>query len=309
MAEAPVHCGAVVVAHDRLDSARACVASLRRDLAAERILVVLNDPRSVDVDEVTQLMADATVLSPVRPMGYGANLNLGVSLVPPEVQFCVLANDDVVFEAGSLAHMVDTLAKNAAVAVVGGRLVGSDGSDQVSVMAFPSARGELGVAAGVSRRRRRSPERRAEDPPLLDRASTDAPTVGWVVGAALVVRLQAFREVHGFDEDYFLFYEEVDLCWRLCRAGWLVAACTDAPLAHVGRSSIKRDVAVSELRAARRTYFRKRLRSHWRPFQVASAGAFTLGGLQTLGASVLHPSTAGWRFQALRRRWENRLFL
>ena len=97
-------CGAVVVAHARLDLARECVRSLAQWLPPERIVVVLN-VRGSDPDNAVE----ATLVSPPAPVGYGANLNLGVAALPAGLTTCVLANDDVVFEPESLPRLLAVL--------------------------------------------------------------------------------------------------------------------------------------------------------------------------------------------------------
>jgi hypothetical protein len=309
----PAGCGAVVVAHNRLDLARACVGSLRDDLPAERILVVLNDPREVAVREIVDLMRDAVVVSPLRFRGYGANLNLGVSVLLPSLGVCVLANDDVVFASGSLRRMLDVLENDSSVGVVGGRLLSPNGSEQTSFARFPSARGELALAAGFSGRHnriRRGPAPAAKAAPEVTGARTRVATVDWVNGAALVVRREVFEAVGGFDEDFFLNYEEVDFCWRVRRAGWSVAWCEGAAVTHMLRSSIDPALAAATMRDGHRLYFRKRLGPVLSRFhQALAAVAFSAGCVQVFAASAVQPRTASRRFRQLRTRWQSRLFL
>src|ERR1700730_941185 len=98
---------AVVVAHARLDLAHTCVLSLRRWLPPERITVVLNVPAVVGRAAVAAISSDAVVISPSAPQGYGANLNLGVRTLGPEVDVAILANDDVVFGDESIPRLVE----------------------------------------------------------------------------------------------------------------------------------------------------------------------------------------------------------
>lgn len=307
-------CGAVIVAHSGLEHAQSCVASLRRDLPPERILLVLNDPRVVSSDQITELMADALVVSPVSPTGYGANLNLGVGLLGATVDVCVLANDDVVFAEGALLRMLGVLDRHPSVGIVGANIVSPDNTVQLSSMPFPSVRGELGLASGLKRPRRpaaAAESHRIAEPGGAERHVAGAEMqVGWVIGAALVVRVDAFRAVRGFDEDFFLHYEETDLCWRVIHAGWTIAMCGEARVTHIGRSSIPPPLAATTLRAGRGLYLRKRLGPiRWRVFQTLLGLAFLVGCVHDVAHALVHPRAARARVKRIRERWHNRFFL
>jgi N-acetylglucosaminyl-diphospho-decaprenol L-rhamnosyltransferase len=72
----------------------------------------------------------------------------------------------------------------------------------------------------------------------LDDAGSGVVPVDWVSGACFLVRRSAFEEVGGFDESYFMYAEDVDLCWRLGRNGWRVAYAPGAEVVHLqGRST------------------------------------------------------------------------
>ncbi|MET6995899.1 glycosyltransferase family 2 protein [Chitinophaga defluvii] len=66
----------------------------------------------------------------------------------------------------------------------------------------------------------------------------DAQDIFWATGAALFIRSACFREVGGFDDDFFAHMEEVDLCWRLQRAGYRVMYCPESVVFHVGGGSL-----------------------------------------------------------------------
>jgi hypothetical protein len=75
-------------------------------------------------------------------------------------------------------------------------------------------------------------------------------------GAVLLVRREAFDEVSGFDDDFFLFAEDIDLCQRIRSAGWTIEYVPQASFVHVGASSTERGWA---------TAYREQLRGHLRP--------------------------------------------
>ena len=294
--QALTRCGAVVVAHARLDVARDCVDSLRRWLDADRIVVVVNVPAAVRDEE---LAGAARVISPLVPQGYGANLNLGVRALPDDAEYAVLANDDVVFEDESLPRLLEAL-RDPTIGIAGPQLRDADGSDATSYGRFPTVADAIRDAAILPR-------------PLWARAQRRAPAAArsdFVVGAAVVVRRRSFEQIGGFDEDFFLNFEETDLCFRLRRAGFRTAWRRDAIVTHLQGSSISREQNYETFYASLRLYYRKRpgpLR--WPLFEVLLATVFATGVAYSAAGAVLRPPSFARRLEEVRRRWRGRIFL
>lgn len=289
-------CGAVIVAHTRLDLAHLCVASLRRWLPPAQIVVVLNVPGAT----TATLEGEARVLSPPAPQGYGANLNFGARQLPVDTAVYVLANDDLVFDGDALPSLVGALAEDTTVGVVGPRLVDPNGDDAVSFSAFPTVAGAIEAAAVLPRALWHARQRqvaREQD-------------TGFLVGAALVVRRDAFDAVGGFDEDFFLNWEEADFCFRLRRAGWGVVHRPEATVTHLQGSSISRDLNFASYYASLRLYFRKRLGPvRWLLLELALTGVFSASVVYSAAGGLVRPSTARHRHAELRERWRARIFL
>ena len=288
-------CGAVIVAHARLDLARGCVASLRRSLDADRIVVVVNVRDTPGADEL-----EARVISPPAPQGYGANLNLGVRALPDDVELVVLANDDVVFEDESLPRLVEALERDPQLAVAGPRLVNADGSEATSYGRFPTAADAIRELAILPRPLWKRAQRRPAEPARPD----------FVIGAAMLVRRTSFDAVAGFDEDFFLNFEETDLCFRLQRAGWCVAWCPDAVVTHLQGASISRELNFSTFYSSLALYHAKRLGPlRWPLFELLLAALFMIGVLYSAAGAALRPRSYRRRFEEVRRRWRTRIFL
>ncbi len=111
------------------------------------------------------------------------------------------------------------------VAVAGPRLFDSDGAEQRPWWDFPSASLAWSQALGAHRFQRSD--------------FTQSADVPFVVGACLLVRTDAFQAVGGFDERYWLYGEEADLCKRLSNEGWRVHYVAEASASHVGGASAK----------------------------------------------------------------------
>jgi hypothetical protein len=123
------------------------------------------------------------------------------------------------------------------VGFASGRLVGRDGSWQPSARMFPSVTNELLTLSGLAARHPESrffgrTDRTWADP--LEPAEVD-----WVPGAFGILRRAALEEVGWFDQRFFLYYEEVDLCRRLKQAGWKIWYWPDVLVEHVGGESAR----------------------------------------------------------------------
>jgi N-acetylglucosaminyl-diphospho-decaprenol L-rhamnosyltransferase len=293
--------GTVFVAHARLDLVTRCLETLP-ELRRENTVVVLNAPETVDSVALDRLRVTATVVSPPAQQGYGANLNLGVRHLPPAVAWVLLANDDLEFAPESLARLVTTLEEHPSTAAVGPALVDSAGQPLPGLLTVPSA-GPIALEFA-----RLLPLGSAWSS-LERRARGSASAAKWISGAAMLVRADAFRSVGGFDEAFFLYFEETDLCVRLHDGGWAVEWREDAPVVHLGGGS----TGASDWRLflqSRRLYLAKRIGgTRLLALQIALALVFVVGAAYNAAAAVLRPATARRRRELVREVWRWRPFL
>ena len=141
-------------------------------------------------------------------------------------------NPDAAPEPGAIDTMISYLDNHQEVGVVGSGLINEDGSHTNSFFRFPSFWSEIDSAlefGPVSRMLRRYRV------PLG--APQSAMAVDWVAGTSFIARAEVFRAVGGFDEDFFLYWEEVELCHRIKKAGFAIHALPSAKVTHVGGAS------------------------------------------------------------------------
>jgi len=227
---------AVVVNYESGSLLTTCVADLRRAGIDE---VVVVDNGSVDGSTVAAQAAveGLDVLVPGSNLGYGAAANRGVAATTaPLILVC---NPDLEVPAAAVAALATALDADSARALVGPLIRTSTGERYPSARQFPSmidAAGHalLGIFAPDNRFTRNY--QRSE----LDGAAVEIRTVDWVSGACFLVRRSAFEQVGGFDESYFMYAEDVDLCWRLGHAGWRVMYAPTAEVTHVQGQSTNR---------------------------------------------------------------------
>lgn len=224
--------GAVVVNYNARDHLLACVRSLRDD-GADEVVVVDNASADGSVAALRAADPDAVVVEAGANLGFGAAANRGVALTTGE--FVAVMNPDVVIEPGTLKALAERLAASPALGAVGPRIDNPDGSWYPSARSFPT----LWDAAGHAFLHYVSPRNRfSRRYKLLDWDHGTGRLVDWVAGTFMMVRREAFEAVGGFDERYFMYVEDVDLCWRLRRAGWAVAYEPAGRVTHtIGASS------------------------------------------------------------------------
>lgn len=162
--------------------------------------------------------------------GYGAAANAGVAALEPATEAVFIVNPDVLVRPGAVSALESALAANPRIGVVGPRIDDVDGSRYPSARRFPSFVDGAGHAiVGLFKPDNRWSRRYK----MTDVGEVGAGLVDWVSGAALFVRKQAFDAVGGFDPRYFMYMEDVDLCFRMHKAGWNAAYEPAASVMHV----------------------------------------------------------------------------
>jgi N-acetylglucosaminyl-diphospho-decaprenol L-rhamnosyltransferase len=208
---------AVVVSFNSAAYLPDCLRSLRSE-GVDDVVVVDNASSDASVDAVRATDPAARVVEAGHNLGFGSGANRGVAVTLGE--YVVILNPDTVVEPGTVKALAEALDRDPGLGLVGPRIENLDGSLYPSVRRFPDLMVAFGHAfvglvwpANPYTRRYRMLD---WDP---DRAASD---VDWVGGACFMVRRSAFDVVGGFDEAYFMYVEDVDLCWRLGRAGWRI---------------------------------------------------------------------------------------
>ena len=204
------------------------VASLEGERPAE-LVVVDNGSTDGSVGELRQRYPAVAVVDPGRNLGYGAAANRGVAATGSE--FILVCNPDLSVTPGALSEMVRVADSDPAVAVVGPLIRTPEGERYPSARQFPSMIDAAGHAV-LGQFTTQNPFTRAYQHADLAREVDTVSSVDWVSGACFLVRRSAFEQVGGFDEDYFMYLEEVDLCWRLGKVGWRVVYAPAAVVTH-----------------------------------------------------------------------------
>jgi GT2 family glycosyltransferase len=227
----------VIVSFNTREVLRECLETLVRETAGFDVetFVVDNNSRDGSADMVARDFPRVILRRSEVNLGFaGAN---NVAFREAAGRFVVLLNSDAFLQPGSLALAIRKMESDPGCGLAGARLVGRDGAWQPSARLFPSPLNDFLTLTGLSAR---FPKSRFFG--RFDRtwASQDLPAdTDWVPGAFSIVRKEVLGAVGYFDESFFLYYEEVDLCYRVKQAGWRVCYWPDVVVVHLGGESSK----------------------------------------------------------------------
>jgi N-acetylglucosaminyl-diphospho-decaprenol L-rhamnosyltransferase len=194
-----------------------------------------------------------TLLLSVNP-GYGAALNRAFADVPAE--YFLALNADIVLDPQALQHLRAYCDRTPKCAVAGPALRYPDGRSQPSAKRFPDL--PFALAEVLQIHRLLPLNRLVRRFYYIGEGVSSQSSVDAVSGAAMLIRADAFRTVGGFDEGFWMYFEETDLCRRLRTAGFHVALVPAAGAVHChGASTIQTSVREVEYYLSYVRYFRK----------------------------------------------------
>jgi N-acetylglucosaminyl-diphospho-decaprenol L-rhamnosyltransferase len=203
--------------------------------SAGPLSAVVADNRPELGDPVREL-ADrygVTYLPMDRNLGYGGAMNAAVRSLPSDISWVLVSNPDIEIHPGAIDELVRVGESDARIGAVG-PLVETDGEVYPSARAIPSLRMGIGHALFANIWPANPWSRRYHSDNELPPRERDA---GWLSGSCLLIRREAFDDVGGFDDRFFMYFEDVDLGYRLTKAGWRNRYAPSATVMHSGAHS------------------------------------------------------------------------
>jgi len=284
---------------DLLAEAIASVAPTVASMPAE-IIVVDNASADGSAAMVADRFPAVRLIRNAENVGFGRANNQGFAVATGA--FVLLLNSDAALLPGTLEALVADLDAHPEAGAVGARLVFPDGRFQASFNDFPSLVRDGLALAGVAKA-----VYGACYPSHRESRSRLARDVDWIGGACMMLRRTALEATGGFDADYYIYSEEMDLCRRVWEAGWTVRYCPDAVAVHHGGQSTRQRPAEQPrlLWESRLLYYRKHHPRWeggalgWMIRAAYLARCVAWGGRGALGRS---PDRALWRRRA-RAAW------
>jgi hypothetical protein len=233
-----------------------CLASLAPYIGADDEVVV------VDYDSDETALAGAVdgfirVFKLPRPdnLGFAAGINLAASRT--RAPFLLLLNPDTIVEGPVVRVLEDWLTSHADVGVVGARVLNADGTVQPTARRFPDATTLLGGRSTWLTAR--FPKNWFSRHNLVGLSAESPVDVDWLSGACFMTRRSVFDAMAGFDESFFLYWEDADYCRRVTTAGFRCMYVPAVSVRHVGGASAEYDLA-----GAIRAFHESAFRLYWK---------------------------------------------
>ncbi|MHB1417931.1 MAG: glycosyltransferase family 2 protein [Chloroflexota bacterium] len=221
----------VIVSWNVRDLLIGCLCSVRRELGGGlrgEVFVVDNASGDGTVAAVTEAFPEVRVLANDTNLGFVRANNQALARCTG--RYVLLLNPDTEVREDALARLVAAADADPQLGAVGPRLLNGDGSVQPSRRRFPGVKTAVLESTVLERLFRQSATVRAFY--VADRSDDEEQDVDWLVGACLLLRRSAIAQVGVLDERFFMYSEELDLCYRLRQAGWRVRYVPDAAVVH-----------------------------------------------------------------------------
>lgn len=229
-----------------LDAATAAIKQLQIIDAKTKLVIVDNDSRDGSFETLQAAVAhhiaesddywqNVSVVSSAKNGGFGAGNNIAMQAfmqgdAPPD--YFYILNSDAFPEAQSIALLIKQLDENPVVGITGSYIHGEDQVPHITAFRFPTIFSELegSIQLGLITK-------------LLKQYSVPmgipqkTQQVDWLAGASMMLRRDMLEQIGLFDERYFLYFEETDLCHRAKNAGWATVYVLESSVSHIGSVS------------------------------------------------------------------------
>ena len=287
----------IIVVWNTREMTRKCLESIQGADPEHRWDVIVIDNASQDGTSsmIRSFFPWVRLIVNKENLGFGRANNLALREVTTE--FALLLNSDASLTSEAVSRFLQFMKDHPEAGVAGGQLVYPDGRLQNSIVSFPSLLTEM---TNKSLLQILFPERYPSK-----RLHFEGPLeVDSVIGAAMMLRMEAIRSAGYFDEDYFLFLEETDLCFRVRKEGWKVFFLPDARIVHAQGVSVKQVEARARVEYQRSLHLFFEKNYGQRKAQIVKSFGYLKAWVNLLGAfpsRLFKPSSAS--------RWERYKYL
>jgi GT2 family glycosyltransferase len=244
----------IIVSYNTSSLLRNCINSIYEqtvDVNFE-IIVVDNDSKDGSCDMLKQDFKSVKLIENKQNLGFGKANNVGAKIAAGKYLFFL--NSDIILLNNAVKVLFSFLEEHAEAKIAGGALYGADGQPNVSAGNFPSLLQEFSLIGFAVLYKRYYKKHLSSS---LVKSDKEPCTVDYISGADLMIEKKAFDELKGFDEDFFLYYEETEMSFRARKMGWLSYFVPDAKIVHLESASFSSRSKIPYYRTSRKLFFKK----------------------------------------------------
>jgi GT2 family glycosyltransferase len=290
-----IHLSVIIVSWNTKEYLLRCLKSVFRTERSHswEVIVIDNGSQDGSEKEAKQLFPEIRLIANEKNLGFAKATNQGIKHASGKC--LLLLNPDTEVREGAIEALMSFMESHPDAGIAGAQLLNGDGSKQNSIANFPSLATEL---LNKSLLRRFFPEKF----PGKESVYSGPMEVDSVIGACLIARREAIEEVGILDEDYFLFFEETDWCYRMKKTGWRVFHLPQAEVVHFqGRG------AETKKREAKVEYYRSRYRFFRKNRGEIQCFLLLIGLVLKLGVELLSMGIGCLATLFLVKKWRRRL--
>ncbi len=233
ISEKPGSISIIIVSYNTKQLLHDCLKSIFNDESGliSEVIVVDNNSTDGSPEMVAQEFPNVNLIRNQVNLGYAKAVNQGIR--QSRSDYFLILNPDIEVLEGAIANLWEFMETHQDVGIAGAQLLNPDGSIQMSCRTFytfpvllmrRTPLGKLFPNAKLIRRHL-----------MMDWDHQSDMEVDWVLGACMMVRRSAFESVGGMDERFFLYFEDVDWCYRMKKHGWKVYYVHSAKMRHLHR--------------------------------------------------------------------------
>lgn len=246
------HISVIIVSYNTCKLTQQCLKSLQTEVQSLQAEIIVIDNESTD-GTVAMIQAEfptVRLLSPGHNLGFGAANNRAAAL--STAKYLLLLNSDTLVLPGALSALVEFAEAHPAAAIISPKLLNADGSLQKNCWRFPTLWRAFAESIGLLHLIRKPSN-------YLTTQYNRPMRVDFAIGACLLVRRDLFQAIGGFDEQFFMYAEETDLCRRLLLQGHHTYYCPASRIIHLGGGSNQTTPAMrlKQFYTSQELYFRK----------------------------------------------------
>lgn len=254
-----IHLTIIIVSYNTKDLLKKCIESMHKYLPKSLFELIVVDNASTDgtIESMSNFPAYGgtptenyqrdKLIKNRENVGFAKACNIGAKVA--KGKYLLFLNSDTQLQDKTIEDMVSFIDLNEKIGIVGGMLLNADGSYQRTFARFYTLPFVFTMLVG------------GDKVEMLGNQLKKEKKVDWVSGGFMLIRKTLFEELNGFDESFFMYLEDMELCYRMREIGYQTYIYPQAAALHVGQGSSNRSFAVAHIYAGLLYFYKKHLNS------------------------------------------------